>query len=98
MSDVEIQLHLLREKTESSQAIQTAIKMEIGVLQEIRISSATPLTINRVQKIGVYCPAIRQQQTNTNFTKRNESNQCHKCRPAWKLTRKHNFFPLKKVH
>ena len=98
MSGVEIQLHLLREKTESSQAIQTAIKVEKAVLQEIRKSSATALTINRVQKIGVYCPAIRHQQTNTNFTKRNESSQCHKCRPAWQLTRKHNFFPLEKVH
>ena len=67
MSDIEIQRHLLGEATELSQALQTAIKIEMRVRNQMRIENNIPLTINGVQNTGGYRPAIHQQQNEYKF-------------------------------
>ena len=81
-SDIKKQRHLLRETTESSQAYETATNMEMGVHNQMRINSTAPLSVNSVQNTRGYCPASCQQQTNTNFTMRFQSNQCRICGQA----------------
>ena len=48
MSDIEIHCHLLREATKPSQALQTAINMERGVLNQLKNNSASHLSIKTV--------------------------------------------------
>ena len=49
MSDTEIQRYLLRDTTEPSQAPQRAINMEMKVLNQMKMNSTTPKTMNIVQ-------------------------------------------------
>ena len=94
MSDIETHRNLVREITELSQALHTAINMEIRLLNQMRITSKIPLSINRVQKATGDLPENQQEPTNTNFTRPNQSKQCRNCGQAWQPNFKQNCTAL----
>ena len=84
MSDMETQRHLLPKTTELNQALHTAINMNTGLLNQMRITSKITLSINRVQKTRDYLPENRQEPTNTSFSRTNQPKQCRNCGPNFK--------------
>ena len=73
-----MQRHLLRETMKPGQSRQMAINMKMGESDQIKINSNTQLKLNSVHNTSAYRPDNRQQQKNSIFTRRNQSNRCHK--------------------
>ena len=96
MSDTDIQRRLLHQTTEPSQTEQMAINNEIFVLNRKKVNGTNPLSVNRVQDTSIFRPTKCQRQTNTKFTRRNQSSQCPNFRKARQPYHKQNCIALGK--
>ena len=90
MLDDDIQRELLRDTVDSERALSIAVNMEMGHLNQQRISSnngATSSTVNAIQSINSFRGAgVRGNQSSRTVVNRVSVGQCRGCGQAWTTT------------
>ena len=86
MPDTDIQRHLLRESTDPSQALQTAINMVMAVLNQMIINSTNPISINSVQNTYISFAQLivnnnKVQNSQSKISQANVTNVDKRCNP-----------------